>query len=109
MSCGGTGYPDPVGIKDTPLTAGNPATEDKQDNLIAKFTFEDHQYMGSQAIGSYVYYGFKQKGGTGWYLMRKNTADDSAWQYAYSSESVNGWLVARGDPTGESYGDPPDS
>ena len=80
------------------------ATAAKQDEIIAKFPFENYQYMGSQTSGNYVYYGFKQYKGTGWYVMRKDTTDDSAWAYAYGT---SGWTTAWADPTILVYGDPP--
>ncbi len=75
----------------------------------AKHLFEDYQFMGIKTVGSYDYFGFKQKGGTGWYIMRKDTTDAGAWAYAYSSDGGNSWAIAWGTPDGESYGNPPDS
>jgi len=82
---------------------------ESETDVADQFPFERHQYMGSQTVGNYVYYGYKQFGGTGWYIMRKDTTDDSAWQYAYSASSVNDWATAWASPDGETYGDPPDS
>ena len=74
--------------------------------MVAGTDAYNYQYMGSQTSGDYVYYGFKENGGTHWKIMRKDTTDDSAWAYAYGT---SGWTTAWADPTGESYGLPPDS
>lgn len=72
--------------------------------------FEDYQYMGSQSSGDYVYYGFKQYGGTSWYIMRKNDTDASDWDYAYSTiDTGTSWSTAWSDPTTLTFDAPPDS
>jgi len=70
---------------------------------------ENYQYMGSQTVGDYTYYGFKRLASTNWYIMRKDNTDNSAWAYAYSSSGGNDWATAWATPAGESYDDPPDS
>ena len=76
---------------------------------IEKRTYENYEFMGTQTAGDYKYFGFKQNGGTAWRIMRQNTADDSAWQYAYSSDGGNDWDTAWASPGDEGYDDPPDS
>ena len=71
--------------------------------------FDRYLYMGKQTAGDYYYYGFKEQGGTDWYIARYDTTDDSAWAYAYSSSGGNDWSTAWADPGSESFGDPPDS
>jgi len=83
------------------------ATSANQDSLIAKFPFEDYQYMGKKTSGTDTYLGFKQQGGTGWYIMQKDS--DGVFLYAYSSEGGNSWEVSWASPQSESYGTPPDS
>ena len=68
--------------------------------------FGNYEYMGKQESGDYVYYGFKKYGGGNWKIMRKDTTDDGAWQYAYGT---SGWSTAWSDPTDPTYGDPPDN
>lgn len=65
----------------------------------------DYEYMGKQTSGDYEYMGFKENGGTNWKVMRKDTTDDSAWQYVYGA---SGWTAAWADPTALDYADPPD-
>jgi len=62
------------------------------------------EYMGKKASGDYDYFGFKDNGGTGWKIMRKNNTNDSAWAYAYGTSD---WTTAWADPTVLVYGDPP--
>ena len=107
---------NPVALKNVAGSQVNPATEDKQDTIVTalgtisgKYPFEDYQYMGSQTISTKVYYGFKQYGGTGWYIMRKDTTDDAAWKYAYSPGVGTTFAVAWAAPASESYNNPPDS
>ena len=71
--------------------------------------FVGYQFMGNQTVGSYEYFGFKKYAGTDWYIMRRDTNDDSAWAYAYSSGTGNDWSTAWGSPDSESYDDPPDA
>jgi hypothetical protein len=66
----------------------------------------EYRYMGKQTSGDYTFFGFKQDGGTSWYIMRQDGTDESAWLYAYGS---SGWSTAWAAPGSESYGDPPDS
>ena len=70
---------------------------------------ENYHFMGNQTGGSYEYFGFKQRSGTSWYIMRRNTGDDSAWAYAFSTTGGNSWTTAWTTPGGETYADPPDS
>jgi len=98
----------------------NPATEDKQDASITKLDaviaaiqgddLIKYEYMGKQEITTYVYYGFKEKEGTDWKVMRKDTADDSAWKYAYSTteDPPKTWAVAWSNPAALDFDDPPD-
>ncbi len=83
-----------------------PATEEKQDNIITELQKKIYyEYMGSQESGNYKYFGFKENGGTHWKIMRQDTTDDSAWQYAYGD---SGWSSAWSDPTTLTYSDPTD-
>jgi len=56
------------------------ATSAKQDDIIDAIGIT-YEYMGKQTSGDYEYMGFKENGGTNWKVMRKDTTDDSAWQY----------------------------
>ena len=82
-----------------------PATEEKQDNIVTELQKKIYyEYMGSQENGNYKYFGFKENGGKRWKIMRQDTTDDSAWQYAYGD---SGWSSAWSDPTTLTYSDPP--
>jgi len=74
-------------------------------NLGAAKVIDSYEYMGEKKIGDYIYYGFKERGGTCWKISRENKNDASAWQYAYADD---GWTAAWTDPTSVSYDDPPD-
>ena len=65
--------------------------------------------MGLKQSGNYEYFGFKQNGGTSWYIMRHDITDDSAWLYSYSTPTGHTWTVAWGTPGGETYTDPPNT
>lgn len=78
-------------------------------NSNGELKTEDLQYMGSKTVTTYDYLGFKQKGGTAWFIMRFDSTDDGAVAYAYSSTGGHSWTTAWTTPAGESYGDPPDS
>jgi starvation-inducible outer membrane lipoprotein len=85
------------------------ATSAKQDDIVT--AVEDlaeiqYEYMGKQTSGDYEYMGFKENGGTNWKIMRKDTTDDSAWQYAYGTSS---FTSAWEDVTNLVYDDPPNS
>lgn len=67
---------------------------------------EDFEFMGKQETGDYVYYGYKKWGKTKWRIARKDTTDESAWQFAFGA---TGWQAAWADPAALSYGDPPDA
>lgn len=85
---------------------------DGEGNVISSFTalFDNYEYLGKKTSGNYVYYGFKEYGSTNWKIMRKDTTDDSAWKYAYSSNNSGiSWTQAWSDPTALTYSDPPDS
>lgn len=78
--------------------------------LVAKFPFEDYQYMGNKSNADYTWYGFKEVAGTGWYVMRKDLDNEAAWQYAYSTvDTGKTWTTAWADPTDLTFSDPPDS
>ena len=63
----------------------------------------EEEYMGEKTVGIYVYQGFKEKGNSKWKIMREDTNDPGAWQYAYGT---SGWTAAWANPELQTYGDP---
>jgi hypothetical protein len=64
------------------------------------------EYMGEKSSGSYLYYGYKQKNGPKWKIMREETTDPSAYKYAYGNSD---WSTAWTNYLSQTYQDPPDS
>ena len=106
VGAGAVGVPVPVIVEGSGLPSGA-ATSDKQDDIIAKFPFEDYLFSGSQTIGDYTYIGKRQHNSgafTGeWLIMRLDDTDDSSVTFAFSSVGGHSWATAWGDPTGESF------
>ncbi len=79
---------------------------DNAGNQITDFGGKiDYGYIGTKTSGTYTYFGFKEKGGTRYKVTRQNSADESAWKYAYG---LSGWDAAWADPTALSFDDPAD-
>jgi len=78
---------------------------DTLNKVRAVRSLNPYEYMGTRKIGQYVYYGYKERGGKNWKIVRENKNDDAAWQYCYGD---SGWTAAWADVTALVYGDPPD-
>jgi len=84
-------------------TSGNVLTFSGLDEI------RHYEYMGSQTIGIYTYFGFKEVGTVEWKIMQADDTNDGIWQFAYSESSANSWTTAWATPAGESYANPPDA
>jgi len=117
----GPGAFDKVSLEDSFGNPINPATEDKQDDIITelqstqgKFPFEDYQYMGTDSTSSatYKYVAFKHYTGVGFYCMRihQTNANDVAYYYNTTGTGTD-FDTFWADPSdaGYTYGKPPDS
>ncbi len=86
----------------------NPATEDKQDDIISAINNSgggiNYAFVDKDDGATYVYFGFKQWDGENWKIMRKTVATGK-FQYAYGTSGYNTNWTNRASL---SYSNPPD-
>jgi hypothetical protein len=78
------------------------------DELAIRFEFMGKQQLfHTEDQRDYIYFGFRRFETLEWRIARKDTTDDSNWQYAYGTTVWSGVWEAPLILSGQNYGEPP--